>query len=216
MGRIPGEECRGEAVNVLHPTKVVISVAQAMEEWAGRGTWQIKLDGVFTVLPVTGGILVGETVGNQFTAFDCVERGGTDARVYPLADRLAWRGELCRTAGLPEVAGCDFNGADFLKHVLGNGLEGVVMKSPGSYYDNMVAAKRSIVVTVRVSGFCGGSQSVTIADAATGQDRGKVTLRGGKCDLVRIGSVLRVEGMNLTDAGKIRQPVLAREWLVSR
>ncbi len=43
---------------------------------------------------------------------------------------------------------------------------------------------------------------------------GRVTLRGGKCDQVRIGSLIRVEGMNLTAAGKIRQPAPAREWLV--
>jgi hypothetical protein len=55
---------------------------------------------------------------------------------------------------------------------------------------------------------------VGICDDATGADRGKVTLRGGKCDQVRIGSIIRVEGMGLTSVGKIRQPQPCREWIV--
>jgi hypothetical protein len=43
---------------------------------------------------------------------------------------------------------------------------------------------------------------------------GSVTLRGWKCDQVRIGSIIRVEGMGLTAGGKIRQPQPCKEWLV--
>jgi hypothetical protein len=51
-------------------------------------------------------------------------------------------------------------------------------------------------------------------DAETGQDRGRVKMGGGKCDQVRIGSIIRVEGLGLTDLGKIREPRACREWLV--
>ena len=201
-------------MQVTHPKKICVPVEQALREWRGAGHFEIKFDGVFTVREVTGGILVGETVGNRFTAFDCVERGGWDIRVHPLDLRLRARGELCHANGIDEIPSCESNGADLLERVLAAGGEGVVLKSSGDYWQPMLAAKRSIIVTVRVTGFCGGTQSVQIADAATGQPRGKVALRGGKCEQVRIGSLVRVEGMNLTDDGKIRQPNPARQWLV--
>ena len=201
-------------MQVTHPKKICVPVEQALREWRGAGHFEIKLDGAFTVLPVSDGILLGETVGNRFTCFDVAQFGESDARIFPLAQRLAWRGELCRRHGLPEVDAFESNGADLLDRVLSAGGEGVVLKSPGDYWQPMLAAKRSIIVTVRVTGFCGGTQSVQIADAATGQPRGKVALRGGKCEQVRIGSLVRVEGMNLTDDGKIRQPNPTRQWLV--
>jgi hypothetical protein len=61
----------------------------------------------------------------------------------------------------------------------------------------------------------GATQSVGIADAETGADRGHVTLRGGKCDRVRVGSAIKVEGMGLTAAGRIREPRCTEKvWLV--
>jgi hypothetical protein len=106
-------------------------------------------------------------------------------------------------------------GAAFLRSVLDTGGEGCVLKGwNASYFSPMLAAKRGGVWTCRVTGHVAGTQSVFIEDAETGEDRGKVTLRGGKCDQCGKGSIIRVAGMNLTSAGKIRQPQPAREWLV--
>jgi hypothetical protein len=47
---------------------------------------------------------------------------------------------------------------------------------------------------------------VEVADAATGERRGKVTLRGGKIDRVRVGSIIKIEGLELHASGVIRDP----------
>jgi hypothetical protein len=201
-------------MKINHPTKIILPVAVALADWNGAGCWQEKLDGVFTVRPVAGGVLVGETVRGEFTAFDCVEADGQDVSGLPLESRLRLRDTLCHFHKINTVRTVWENGATLLKEVLEAGGEGVVLKSPGSYFESMVAAKLGGIWTCRVTGHCGGTQSVFIVDADTGEDRGKVTLRGGKCDQIRAGSIIRVSGMNLTETGKIRQPVPCREWLV--
>ena len=198
-----------------HPAKILVPVETALADWTGAGHFQEKLDGCFALRAVEGGILAGEDVRGEFTAFDCVEADGQDVRGLPLEDRLRLRDSLAAFAGVDTVRTVLRDGAALLREVLARGGEGVVLKSPGSYYDPMIAAKREGVWTCRVVGHCGGKQSVFIVDAETGADRGKVTLRGGKCDQVRAGSIIRVEGMNLTESGKIRQPQPCREWLVS-
>ena len=49
-------------------------------------------------------------------------------------------------------------------------------------------------------------------------DFGSVPLLGGKCDRVRVGSIIKVEGFGLTAGGKIREPRVCRDtatsWLV--
>ena len=198
-----------------HPTKNLIPVETALADWTGAGCFQQKLDGEFTALEVEGGILAGETVRGEFTAFDCIQANGQDVRGLPLAKRLTLRDTLCQFHGIGTVRTVWANGAGLLAEALASGGEGVVLKSPGSYFDPMIAAKREGVWTCRVTGHCGGTQSVFIVDDETGADRGKVTLRGGKCDQVRAGSIIRVSGINLTASGKIRQPQPCREWLVS-
>ena len=47
---------------------------------------------------------------------------------------------------------------------------------------------------------------------------GHVALRGGKCDRVLVGSIVKVEGFGLTAAGMIREPRVCGDtptsWLV--
>jgi hypothetical protein len=201
-------------MNISHPSKILISVETALMDWTGKGVFQEKLDGVFTVKNVSGGVIVGENVKGVFTAFDCVEANGEDVRGLPLARRLLLRDTLCRFHGINTVQQATDAGNRLLEAVLDRGGEGVCLKSPGSYFEPMLAAKRGGVWTCRVTGHVAGTQSVFIVDAETGEDRGKVTLRGGKCDQCRVDSLIRVAGMNLTSVGKIRQPQPAREWLV--
>ena len=107
------------------------------------------------------------------------------------------------------------------------GAEGVVGHAWDAPWGDMVAVKQGGVWTCRVTSV-GSTQSVAISrlkakgsmlkedgDEDSGWiPCGCVKLGGGKVDRVRVGSIIRVEGMGLTDAGKIRQPVVCREWLV--
>ena len=93
------------------------------------------------------------------------------------------------------------------------GGEGVCAHDWDAPYGEMLAYKASEIYTVCVTA-TGATQSVQIADVATGRPMGNVPLRGGKCDRVRVGSILRVEGMGLTDKGLIRQPQPCADWLV--
>ena len=104
------------------------------------------------------------------------------------------------------------SGAEFAA-VMVAGAEGVCAHPAGAAWGEMLAFEANGIYLCRVTGRADG-QSVRIADAATGQDRGKVALRGGKCDQVRAGSIIRVEAMGETDAGKLRQPVACSDWLV--
>jgi hypothetical protein len=82
----------------------------------------------------------------------------------------------------------------------------------------MLAAKRLETWVCRVAGF-NARQSVRIVDNASGQERGNLPLFGGKCDRVRIGSVVKVEGFGLHHrCGKIREPRICKDtdtsWLI--
>ena len=208
-------------MTISHPTKILVPVETALREWnhAG-GICQEKKDGCFAVYQVEDFTVTAEKMADgEIYAFDLVSIGGHDMRGEPLDVRWFELNERAATLAVDKIkivpSVPSERGADFLKSVLDNGGEGCVLKGWNtSYYSPMLAAKRGGVWTCRVTGHCGGTQSVFIVDAETGQDRGKVTLRGGRCDQVRAGSIIRVEGMNLTPSGKIRQPQPAREWLV--
>jgi hypothetical protein len=47
--------------------------------------------------------------------------------------------------------------------------------------------------------------SVILADRDSGEKRGKMPLRGGKFEQVRVGSVLKVEAYGLTAKGLLRE-----------
>jgi hypothetical protein len=82
----------------------------------------------------------------------------------------------------------------------------------------MLAAKRLETWICRVAGFNGGCQSVRIVDNASGQARGNLPLFGGRCDRVRVGSILKVEGFGLHRSGLIREPRVCKDsensWLI--
>ena len=199
-------------MKIEHPSKILIPVETALVDWTGPGGYQVKLDGVFAVREVAGGILVGEDVRGEFTAFDCVEADGQDVRGLPMAQRLRLRDTLCHCHGIGTVRTVWSDGAGLLREVLAAGLEGVVLKSPGGYGETMIAAKRSIVVVCRVTGI-GPGQSITLRDS-DGGDLGKCPAKGGAADRLRVGSVVRVEAACYTVNGKLREPKLCRNFLV--
>lgn len=107
---------------------------------------------------------------------------------------------------------------EFLEAVWARGGEGVCAFDWDAPWGEMLACKRLETFLCAVTGFCGGTQSVNIALAGTGKPCGHVALRGGKCDRVRVGSIIKVEGFGLTAAGCIREPRpckdTAMSWLV--
>jgi hypothetical protein len=208
-------------MEIKHPTKCIVPVETALREWnVAGGLVQEKKDGQFAIIQVEDFVITAEKMRDGgIWAFDLVTLAGRDMRGEPLGTR--WR-ELIARAGTLTAFGIKIVpsakgevGNTFLASILAAGGEGAVRKSWLSlYWTPMEAAKRGGIWICRVAS-TGGTQSVGIVDAETGADRGRVALRGGKCDQVRVNSIIRVEGLNLTELGKIRQPVPARCWLVS-
>ena len=143
----------------------------------------------------------------------------------PLRERLtalALAGDALRADGLEVVQSASFadNGhaGRFLERIIARGGEGVVRKSlNATYFDTMTACKRLETWICRVTGI-GPGQSVTICDHVTGEARGRVALRGGKIDRVRVGSVVKIEGLGLFPSGLIRDGRPCRDsetsWLI--
>lgn len=206
-------------MNILHPRKEVVSLAEGLKWQADGAIYQEKMDGVFAVREHEGSVLVGEQMPDGvFYAFDLVVYHGDDFTGWPLWHRLAARDILASLAGVATVPAA-MHGGEFLRSVLARGGEGVVRKLPDSRYgDSMQAAKRLQTWFCRVTGFEGASTSVFIADAETGEPRGRVALRGGKVDRVQVGSVVKIEGFSLHASGFIREPRTCKDspdsWLV--
>jgi hypothetical protein len=112
----------------IKPVKQIIPLAAGLA-WTSGGIIQQKLDGKFATLETSGGILAGETIGDTFTAFDCVGWQGQDVRLMPLRERLAMRNELCRAGQIQIVAETTERGGEFLQSILNIGGEGSVKKN---------------------------------------------------------------------------------------
>lgn len=204
-------------MEIKHPKKIIVPLATGVA-WGDDGAvYQEKLDGEFTTLPIGGGILVGETVAGKFTAFDCVQAFGCDCRLEPLYNRMGHMRAICRMGNVPYIETCR-HGGELLQRVLAAGGEGVVRKSPDSnYYGVMLACKRIGTWLCRVTAQDLAKGSGTIADAETGENRGTVPLRS-RVTHCRVGSIIKVEGLELTAKGKIRDPRPCKDsatsWLV--
>ena len=201
-----------------HPTKIIVPIETGMTWKTDGALYQEKLDGRFDIMAVSGGILAGERMPNgRFIAWDClIYAYATEPDVRCLSASLRW--DLCqdvaKIAGLPVVESSAHGGA-LLNAVLARGGEGVVRKlATATYFDPMEACKRASIYLCRVTSI-GPGQSVGIMDAVTGLDLGRLPLRGGKCDMVRVGSIVRCEALNAFESGKLRQAVPCREWLVT-
>lgn len=165
--------------------------------------------------------------GEFYAVFDCLAVPGQWLGNRPLQ---------VRQAALNDRAGA-FDGqrvilAETVVDVaaaLAAGAEGVCRNEWGAPYGAMLAVKRGGIWLCRVSRL-GGTQAAEIerAEQTDGETfniehstsniqwkpAGRVKLGGGKIDRVRPGSLVRIEGMGLTDGGKIREPRPCREWLV--
>ena len=209
-----------KTVNIQHPTKTVVQLAVGLA-WGNDGAlYQQKLDGVFATREVTGGILAGELMADgRFIAWDCVRYHNEDTRPRSAVARWGALRELCAANSLPVVSSSRDGGA-LLRSVLAAGGEGVVRKLPhATYFDPMEACKRVQTWRCVVTGR-GNGQSVFIRDFETGEKRGAVALRGGKCDQIVEGSIIKVEGLELTAEGFIRDARPCKDtptsWLIKK
>ena len=211
--------------NIQHPRKTIVKSFPV----GGRRTR--KYDGCFRTGTIAGCTVLMEHVTNKSGAFLTSEDGvllvkhGAFNAVFDIVADLT--GDISRlpTANRVEVLNSIaryFPASTIMaetvtesaESVIARGGEGVCWQDWSAPYGEMQVIKAASIYVCRITGRSTG-QSVFIADAATGEARGAVALRGGKCDQVRAGSIIRVEGMGLTDAGKIRQPNPCREWLVT-
>jgi hypothetical protein len=210
-------------MNITHPSKIVVPVETGMA-WGNDGAlYSEKLDGCFHVLTIHGvGILAGEMMrGGKFIAWDCVAvadaEGGDemlDIREFGAAHRFAALREICEAQGVPLVETSP-NGGALLAAVLARGGEGIVRKDANaSFFQPMLACKRSQIHVCTVTAI-GPGQSIALADASTGQARGKCPAKGGAADVLRVGDRVRVECDSIHDSGLFRSAKLCRQYKIS-
>jgi hypothetical protein len=234
--------CGSVSSVVKKPSKVVVPLAIGLG-WGPEPDYiyQEKLDGVFATRDIHGDIFAGELMrGGKFHLFDCLWHQGMWIGGCALADRLELVNRAVHDYGL-WTADCGLNGGELLQRVLDRGGEGIVRKRLDAPWGTpMEACKRLETFYCVVTGINAG-QSVRISKLEVGSSEidwsssnlpssifdllssnsapcGSVPLFGGKCDRVRVGSILKLEGFGLTAAGKIREPRPCKDtptsWLV--
>ncbi len=204
---------------IEHPRKEMAALAIGLS-WGNDGAiYQEKLDGVFMTRTVLGGgVLVGEQMrSGEFIAWDCAGYDYLDVRARGTETRGMMRDDLCRAAGVRVVAS-SYAGGELLQAVLARGGEGIVRKLPGAtYFDAMQAAKRLQTWVCVVTALDYATGGARIVDPVSGEDRGTVPLRN-RATACRVGSLVKVEGLQLHASGKIREPRpckdTAASWLV--
>ena len=223
------------------PSKIIVPLEQA-KLWTDTDYLiQVKYDGEFQTrsmcvkgtsavvagefvtaksggfLPVTHRNLLAKNPGGFFVPFDLLELGGTDFTKEKT--RFRWN------ALLQYLAGCNVHhfvdtipNGKFIEGGFIHGCEGFVAKRWDAPYGEMLCVKQLQTYNCVVTKI-GGTQAVEISEAFSNTPRGRVMLSGGKVEKVRVGSVLKVEAMGLTDAGKFREPRVCRDsetsWLIA-
>jgi hypothetical protein len=213
---------------IIKPRIEAVPLAAGLR-WRGGGDYHFseKMDGRFAVEESAGCIVAGERMPDgRFFVFNVAQAFGEDVTRRPFRERLAlldaWTGlgEHPASPWQPHwrrpAAG---NGGEFLEAVLERGGEGVVASHWEAPWGVMqFKCKRAQVFVCAVIALDPIRASVELADAANGQPRGKLPLRG-KFHRVRVGSLLKVEAFGLTDRGMLREARLDRDtptsWLVA-
>ena len=214
-----------------HPRKEIVSLI-TMRNFSGADFLrQRKYDGELSKLPIGGAVVLAEFMrkpisGHHYTAADREMFARWPGGWWAALTVAEWQGEnvlnestalrWSHLQGLQRAFTPDILLADVVSDVqavMDAGAEGVCAHAWESPWGEMFCHKVSGIYICRVTS-TGATQSVGICDDASGQPRGNVKMGGGKCDQVRVGSIIRVEAMGETDAGKLRQPVPCREWLV--
>lgn len=233
-----GQPFGGDAAKLAevlpHPRKQIVTLADARQWSPTDYLIQRKYDGELSTRRMGNAVMLGELVraksgafltnddraridrhGSFFAALTLLELDGRN--MLAESTRTRWSelcATLCREPRDGDLVVADVIAPEIIEACMKSGnFEGVCAHGWGDAWGSMLCHKANAIYVCRVAS-TGGTQSVGIADAATGAARGNVKLGGGKCDRVRVGSLIRIEGMGLTDKGLIRQPVACREWLV--
>ncbi|MDE2019832.1 MAG: hypothetical protein KGJ13_05820 [Patescibacteria group bacterium] len=220
----------------VHPIKTMVTGAQ-MQSIIDKGAHLVtrKYDGQLAAIEIGNAVILAEFMGAQISG-----------RHYTDEDREMFSRQ--ETGWYAAITVAEFNSKDVLNEstsarwqllhavamlfppnvilpdivpdvdkCLAAGAEGVVAMAWNDPWGAMACVKLYWEGVVRVSLFNGGAQSVFIEDAETGSARGKINLHS-RCDRVRIGSLLKIRGLSLTDNGKVREPRLDDDsptsWLV--
>jgi len=219
-----------------HPRKHLVTLAEARGWSPVDYLIQRKYDGELSTRRVGNAVLLGELVraksgafltnddrqrierhGSFFAAFTLLELNGRN--MLTESTRTRWN-ELCATLCREPRDGAlviaDVIAPEIIEACMMSGnFEGVCAHGWGDTWGSMLCHKVESIYVCRVTA-TGGTQSAQICDAVTGEARGACKFGGGAIDRIRVGSVVRIAGMGLTYSGKIRQPVLCREWLVNQ
>jgi hypothetical protein len=199
---------------ISKPTKIICHISKVLSWKASEFRLEEKMDGRFHTQLIGGLLFAGEQMrSGDFIAFDCLSVNGQDIKNEPLRVRLQ---QLNSLPGIlrPSTG----HGVEFVEAILSNGGEGIVAKRWDAPFDaSMYAVKRSIEMQCVVTEIL-PFQAVKIADAVSGADRGKVKIPAFKASKIRVGSIIKVIGMNLTEKGFIREPRLCSDsptsWLI--
>ena len=184
--------------------------------WRAGAGWRYeeKLDGRYHVEELPHATVAGELMrGGQFIAFDVLNCEGQDLRSLPLCERLT----ILDAMKLPRPA--VGSGGEFLEAVLARNGEGVIAKRLDAPWGvAWYKCKRSQVYYCQVIGLDPWTGSAVIADRDSGEKRGRIALHS-RFDLIRVGSVLKIEAYGLTARGLLREARLDRDtpasWLAS-
>ena len=205
---------------LIKPKLESVPLAVGLTWYAGNWLYQEKSDGCHEFAQVAGAVLNAERMpSGELVANDLCSLDGQDMRGENTAAR--W-GELVRFSAcfansirLARVGA----GGEFLEYLLRDGGEGIVRKPLDAPFGaRWEKCKRSQVFLCVVSSLDHARGSVELADAATGQPRGKLPLRS-RFGEVRAGSVVKVEAFGLTARGMLREARLDADqpgsWLIT-
>lgn len=218
----------------LKQTKTLFPISESARLQSASGLLTRKYDGITATRIIGDAVILGEFVspksGGFFTPKDRMwleQRGGffaafTLASISGenlLAQSTRTRWDLLQSyVQLFEPNMICVETVHDIAATLAAGAEGVCWHDWDAPWGKMQCIKSRWEGICRIIRTNGGSQSVFIEDASTGQPLGKVSLFGGKCDRIRIGSLIKLTGLCLTDAGLIREPRLCQDnadsWLV--
>ena len=229
--------------NCVHPTKRLVSAAEMQARIdSGSGGATRKYDGELSEFKINANGITATLLtefmrtkisGHFYTADDLEmfrrNPGGWHAALtvseYRGGNLLNYSSRV-RCDLLRDIVGYDYPTGNLVlaetvtdvAETMASGAEGVMWCDWSSPWGNFICHKVLNQWRCRVTA-TGSTQSVQIADAVTGAAMGSLKLSGGRCDRVRVGSVVKVEGLGLTEKGFIREPRVCRDspdsWLIS-
>jgi hypothetical protein len=198
-------------LNLHKPTMPALTLAAGLRrDWRG---WlvQEKSDGQHEFLAHGGNIFNAEKMPDgERVINDLIAIAGADVRRESTASRWQWLNEIFRQSDLHAIARLSRAGlgVEIIEAEAGrNGPADVVVCKPlaAPFGVEWCKVKFAVPHRVIVAALNHATGSVELVDAQTGAARGRLALRGGKFERVRIGSVLKVVSAGLTARGMLRE-----------